>query len=41
MLWLRGEEGELYDENYLKDPLSNPSGSNASNGEKKWWQFWK
>ncbi len=38
---VEGEEGELYDEHYLKDPLSNPSGSNASNGEKKWWQFWK
>ena len=34
---VEGEEGEKYDENYLKDPFNDPS----LNSEKKWWQFWK
>ena len=38
---VEGEEGERYDENYLKDPFSKPSDNNSSSGEKKWWQFWK
>jgi hypothetical protein len=38
---VEGEEGEIYDENYLNDPFSNPSNSDSSNGDKKWWQFWK
>ena len=38
---VEGEEGEIYDDNYLKDPLSNPSDNNSTNGLKKWWQFWK
>ncbi|MGB0869632.1 MAG: hypothetical protein ACPGSD_08535 [Flavobacteriales bacterium] len=36
-----GEEGERYDENYFKDPFSNPFHNKYSNGNKKWWQFWK
>lgn len=31
---VEGEEGERYDENYLKDPFSNPSDNNSSSGEK-------
>jgi len=38
---VEGEEGERYNENYLKDPFLNPSENNSLNGEKKWWQFWK
>lgn len=36
-----GEEGEKYDEEYLKDPFGNPFESENSSIEKKWWQFWK
>lgn len=35
-----GEEGEIYDENYFKDPFTKPL-NNESNENKKWWQFWK
>lgn len=38
---VEGEEGERYDENYLKDPFSNPINNNSSRRVKKWWQFWK
>lgn len=34
-------EGEIYDDNYLKDIFSNPSNRNSSSVDKKWWQFWK
>lgn len=36
-----GEEGEKYDEKYLKDPFGNPFKNDDSNTERKWWQFWK
>ena len=36
-----GEEGEKYDEEYLKDPFGNPFKNDDLNTEKKWWQFWK
>ena len=36
-----GEEGEKYDEEYLKDPFGNPSESENSKSGKRWWQFWK
>ena len=36
-----GEEGEKYDEEYLKAPFGNPFENDYSSTEKKWWQFWK
>ena len=36
-----GDDGELYDENYLKDPFGNPFENERSENGKKWWQFWK
>ena len=36
-----GEEGEKYDEEYLKDPFGNPFENLSDSNEKKWWQFWK
>ena len=38
---VEGEEGERYDKDFLKDPFSNPSKRKFSDGDKKWWQFWK
>lgn len=38
---VEGEEGEIYDENYLKNQLVNPSDTGKLIGYKKWWQFWK
>ncbi len=38
---VEGEEGERYDENYLKDPFSKLADNISLNSEKKWWQFWK
>jgi len=38
---VQGEEGEKYDEEYLKDPFGNPFKNDDLNIEKKWWQFWK
>ncbi|WBX75322.1 hypothetical protein PG911_11710 [Tenacibaculum ovolyticum] len=38
---VEGEKGEIYDENHLNDPFSNPSNNDSLNGDKKWWQFWK
>ena len=37
---VKGEEREIYDENYLKDISLNPS-ENDSFNTKKWWEFWK
>ncbi len=34
-----GEEGEIYDEQYLSEPHVNPADRVAI--EKKWWEFWK
>lgn len=36
-----GEEGEIYDEKYLKDPFINTFENENASNEKKWWQFWK
>ena len=38
---VKGEEGEIYDEEYLKDSFSNPFESENLKTEKIWWQFWK
>ena len=38
---VEGEEGERYDEKYLKKHFSDSSSNSSSIVEKKWWQFWK
>lgn len=36
-----GEEDELYNKDYLKDPFYYHSNNASSTTTKKWWQFWK
>jgi len=38
---VEGEEGEKYDEEYFKDPFTNPLERETPPKEKKWWKFWK
>ena len=38
---VEGQDGEKYDEEYFKDPFTNPLERETPPNEKKWWKFWK